>query len=105
MSETTRMRTILTSISEDHAYNGDVNVSDIGEFGLIKRLSSIVGAKSPDELIIGIGDDCAGEYGVTGVGGDVVSAPQTAVTVALIGRANVREGAPMLMRRDGACAG
>jgi thiamine-monophosphate kinase len=57
-----------------------------------------------DALYAGLAE-CAGEYGVTVVGGDVVSAPQTAVTVALIGRANVREGAPLLMRRDGACAG
>lgn len=36
-----------------------MNVSDLGEFGLIERLASIVGAGRPESLIAGIGDDAA----------------------------------------------
>jgi thiamine-monophosphate kinase len=36
-----------------------VNVSDIGEFGLIERLAKAVGASKPESLIVGIGDDAA----------------------------------------------
>jgi thiamine-monophosphate kinase len=162
-----------------------VDVSELGEFGLIKRLASVLDTEAPADLIVGIGDDaaawrvgdqvllattdtlvegvhflpefspwadvgwkalavnvsdiaamggerlfalvtlalpleaevsfteelygglmeCAQEYGVTIVGGDVVRAPQVSVTVALIGRAHMREGEPLLMRRDGAKAG
>jgi thiamine-monophosphate kinase len=146
-----------------------MKVSDIGEFGLIERLTAALGAQSADKLVVGIGDDAAvwrsgdsyvvattdtmvegvhflpgvipwtdigwkalavnvsdigamgGEpafalvtlalppqtnvqemdalyaglrefaqaYGVTIAGGDVVSAPQVSVTVALLGRAQV----------------
>src|SRR3990172_2152135 len=38
---------------------GRVNVSDIGEFGLIERLAKAVGASKPEGLIVGIGDDAA----------------------------------------------
>jgi thiamine-monophosphate kinase len=163
-----------------------VNVSDIGEFGLIERLAKAVGVERPESLIVGIGDDaaawrvtdavvlattdtlvegvhfvagrtpwadlgwkalavnvsdiaamggesqyalvtlalppqtpvqavdelyeglreCAREYGVTVAGGDVVRAPQIAITVALLGRADFgAEGSPRLMRRDAARAG
>jgi len=162
-----------------------VNVSELGEFGLIQRLAAIAGAEAPPDLIVGIGDDaaawrageqvllattdtlvegvhflpkfapwadvgwkalavnvsdiaamggeplfalvtlalplesevsfteelygglmeCALEYGVTVAGGDIVRAPQISVTIALIGRAQMREGEPLLMRRDGAKAG
>src|SRR3972149_1913022 len=40
-------------------YNGRVDVSDIGEFGLIERLAKAVGASKPEGLIVGIGDDAA----------------------------------------------
>jgi thiamine-monophosphate kinase len=162
-----------------------VNVSELGEFGLIERLTSVVGAEARGDLILGIGDDaaawrvgeqlvlattdtlvegvhflpefapwadvgwkalavnvsdiaamggeplfalvtlalpletevsfaeelyggmmeCAREYGVVVAGGDIVRAPQISVTVALIGRAQKREGEPLLMRRAGAKAG
>jgi thiamine-monophosphate kinase len=163
-----------------------VNVSDIGEFGLIERLAKAADAERPESLIVGIGDDaaawragdavvlattdtlvegvhflpgrtpwadlgwkalavnvsdiaamggepqyalvtlalppqtpvqavdqlyeglleCAREYGVTVAGGDVVRAPQIAITVALLGRADFgAEGSPRLMRRDAARAG
>jgi thiamine-monophosphate kinase len=36
-----------------------VNVSDLGEFGLIDRLAAAVGASRPESLIVGIGDDAA----------------------------------------------
>ena len=173
------------SIPEAHSYNGRVDVSEIGEFGLIERLTSMVAAKAPPELAVGIGDDaavwrageeyilattdtlvegvhflpavtpwadvgwkalavnvsdigamggeplfalvtlalpaetavgdmealyrglreCAQEYGVTVAGGDVVSAPQVSITVALIGRAGAADGEPRLLRRSGARAG
>lgn len=36
-----------------------MNVSDLGEFGLIDRLAKAVGADRPESLIVGIGDDAA----------------------------------------------
>jgi len=160
-----------------------VNVSDLGEFGLIERLRAALPAVAPDRLVIGIGDDaavwrrdagctiattdtmvagvhflpgavewrdigwkalatnisdiaamggmpafalvtlclppetpvdavdalytglreCADDYGVTIAGGDIVSAPVFAITIALIGEAKMsghRE--PLLLRRDAA---
>jgi thiamine-monophosphate kinase len=162
-----------------------VDVSEIGEFGLIERLASILGREAPADLIVGIGDDaavwragdqyviattdtmvegvhfladaaswadigwkalavnvsdigamggqplfalvtlalppdtgveamdalyrglngCAAEYGVAIAGGDIVSAPQVSVTVALIGRAQVAGGEPLLLLRSGAKPG
>ena len=162
-----------------------MNVSDLGEFGLIERLAKAAGASKPESLIVGIGDDaaawrvndavmlattdtlvegvhflpgtpwadlgwkalavnvsdiaamgglpqyalvtlalppqtpvdsvdalyeglreCAREYGVAVAGGDVVRAPQMAITVALLGRAEIDgEGRARLMRRDAARAG
>ena len=38
---------------------GRVNVSDLGEFGLIERLEKATGASKPEGLIVGIGDDAA----------------------------------------------
>lgn len=162
-----------------------MKASELGEFGLIERLSRLVGVEHPSELIVGIGDDaaawrsgddvllattdtlvedvhflpevtpwadvgwkalavnlsdiaamggeptfalvtlaipddwktedadglygglleCAREYGVAIVGGDIVSAGQFSVTVALIGRATRVDGQPALLRRDGARPG
>ena len=42
-----------------HRIMGAVNVSEIGEFGLIERLAKAVGADRPESLIVGIGDDAA----------------------------------------------
>ena len=160
-----------------------MKVSDLGEFGLIRRLASAIGA-GPEELIVGVGDDaavwrlgdraviattdtlvegvhfladapwrdigwkslavnvsdiaamggrplfalvtlalppqtdvaaiddlyaglndCARRYVVTIAGGDIVRAPQVSVTVALLGEAQQRDGAPLLLRRDAARAG
>lgn len=36
-----------------------MNVSDLGEFGLIDRLAAAVGGSHPESLIVGIGDDAA----------------------------------------------
>lgn len=162
-----------------------MNVSEIGEFGLIERLASILGREAPADLIVGIGDDaavwragdqyviattdtmvegvhfvagavswadvgwkalavnvsdigamggeplfalvtlslppeaeiedvdglysglreCAAEYGVAIAGGDIVSAPQVSVTVALLGRAQVSGGEPLLLLRSAAKPG
>ena len=163
-----------------------MEVSDIGEFGLIERLAKALGAERPETLIVGIGDDaaawrlndaivlattdtlvegvhflpgrtpwadldwkalainvsdiagmgglpqyalvtlalppqtpvqgvnelyeglreCAREYGVAIVGGDVVRAPQLVISVALLGQAEVdADGQARLMRRDAARAG
>ena len=176
----------MTKRTSPGQYNGPVRVSDLGEFGLIQRLSAAVGAPAPEALIVGIGDDaaawrvgdavllattdtlvagvhflpswvpwhdlgwkalainvsdiaamggeplfalvtlalppetavaaidelyaglreCALEYGVTVAGGDVVRAPQVALTVALLGRAEVGpQGEPLLLRRDEARVG
>lgn len=173
------------SIPEVRSYNGRVDVSEIGEFGLIERLTSILGREAPPDLIVGIGDDAAvwrtgdqyliattdtlvegvhflsgvtpwadvgwkalavnvsdigamgggplfalvtlalppetaaedmdalysglhegaGVYGVTVAGGDVVSAPQVSVTVALVGQARVSGGEPLLLLRGAARPG
>jgi len=162
-----------------------VKVSELGEFGLIQRLASVLGNGAAPDLVIGIGDDCAVwragreyllgttdtlvegvhfipgtapwaalgwkalavnvsdiaamggeplfalvtlalppsievshidslyeglsecavEYGVAIAGGDVVQASEVSVTVALVGRTQMREGAPLLMRRDAARVG
>src|SRR3990172_8032716 len=57
-SETMAMR-IRGEYSSGPPYNGRVNVSDLGEFGLIERLAKAVGAGRPESLIVGIGDDAA----------------------------------------------
>ena len=162
-----------------------MNVSELGEFGLIERLAAAIGPEPPAELIAGIGDDaavwrsgetvllattdtlvegvhfvpefspwadvgwkalavnvsdiaamggeplfalitldlppgtavsvaddlyaglleCGRQYEVAIAGGDIVRAPQISITIALIGRAQMRDGKPLLMRRDGAKAG
>jgi thiamine-monophosphate kinase len=162
-----------------------MRISEIGEFGLIRRLGSLLGGEPPADLVVGIGDDCAvwqaGDhyllattdtlveevhflagvapwsdvgwkalavnvsdiaamggvpmfalvtltlptntpvettdrlyqglkncsrtYGVTVAGGDIVRGTAVAISVALIGRAQLRDGVPLLMRRDGAKAG
>ena len=162
-----------------------MDVSQLGEFGLIERLTGIVGAEAPPDLIIGPGDDAAvwrigseyliattdamvegvhflperdrwedvgwkalaanvsdlaamggtplfalvtlalppetpaeamdalyrglsesaREYGIAIAGGDVVRAAQVSVTVALMGRAEQRDGEPIVLRRSAAQTG
>jgi thiamine-monophosphate kinase len=43
-----------------------VNVSDLGEFGLIDRLATAIGAVRPKSLIVGIGDDAAAWFAAGG---------------------------------------
>ena len=58
----------------------------------------------PDDLYAGL-MECATEYGVTIAGGDIVRASELSITIALIGRAQMQDGEPLLMRRDAAKAG
>src|SRR3990172_8733186 len=82
-----------------------VNVSDIAAVGGEPQYALVTLALPPqtpvqavDELYEGL-RECAREYGVTVVGGDVVRAPQVMVSVALLGRAEVgADGSPRLMR-------
>ncbi len=88
-----------------------VNVSDIAAMGgepLFALVTLALPPQTPvdaiDQLYSGLGE-CACEYRVTVAGGDIVRAPQFSVTVALIGRAQMHDGEPLLMLRDGAQAG
>jgi len=88
-----------------------VNVSDIAAMGgeplfalVTLALPSDTETESVDELYDGL-RECAREYGVTIAGGDIVRASEFSITVALIGKAQIRDGEPLLMRRDGARAG
>jgi thiamine-monophosphate kinase len=88
-----------------------VNVSDIAAMGGVPLFALVTLALPPetpvdtaDALYEGL-SACARDYELIVAGGDVVQAPQISVTVALIGRAQTRDGVPLLMRRDGARAG
>ena len=88
-----------------------VNVSDIAAMGG-EPLFALVTLALPPETSVAVADDlyagiseCARKYGVTIAGGDIVRAPQVSLTIALMGRAQMRDGEPLLMRRDGAKAG
>jgi thiamine-monophosphate kinase len=88
-----------------------VNVSDIAAMGG-EPLFALVTLAVPQETEVSDIDslyeglrECATEHGVVIAGGDVVRATEVSVTVALIGRAQMREGAPLLMRRDAAKVG
>jgi len=89
-----------------------INVSDIAAMGGEPLFALVTLALPPeteveaiDELYAGL-RECAGEYGVTVAGGDVVRAPQVMLTIALLGRAEMgAEGQPLLLLRDGARTG
>ena len=88
-----------------------VNVSDIAAMGG-EPLFALITLALPPETDVAVVDDlyvglleCARQYGVTIAGGDIVRAPQVSVTIALIGRAQMRDGEPLLMWRDAAKAG
>ena len=88
-----------------------VNVSDIAAMGG-EPLFALVTLALPPETDVSVPDDlyaglmeCATEYGVTIAGGDIVRASEISITIALIGRAQTRDGKPLLMRRDAAKAG
>lgn len=87
------------------------NVSDIaamgGEpsFALVTLCLPPMPAAAIDALYTGL-MECAAAYGVTIAGGDIVSAPVFAITIALFGDARTgADGAPLLLRRDAARAG
>jgi len=88
------------------------NISDIAAMGgtpayalVTLCLPGDTAVTSLDELYAGL-RECAAEYGVTVAGGDTVSAPVLAVTVALTGvAAELPGGSPALLRRDAASAG
>ena len=88
-----------------------VNVSDIAAMGGRPTFALVTLALPPDadvEAVEGMYDGlrrCADAYGVEVVGGDVVSAPQVSITVALMGEAVVDSGEPRLLRRDAARPG
>jgi thiamine-monophosphate kinase len=89
-----------------------VNVSDIAAMGGVPQYALVTlavpteSALTPVEQIYKGLTDCAHDYGVAIIGGDLVRAAQVSVSVALIGRAGLdEEGEQRLMRRDGAQAG
>ena len=88
-----------------------VNVSDIAAMGgrptfalVTLALPPSSGVSDLEELYEGLGQ-CAEAYGVTVAGGDIVSAPQLSITVALLGDAVMDSGDPLLLRRDAAREG
>ena len=89
-----------------------VNVSDVAAMGGEPAVSLVTLCLPPgtdvetvDALYAGIGE-CARAYGVDVAGGDVVSSPVLAITVALYGTAARRaDGEPAILRRDAAAAG
>jgi thiamine-monophosphate kinase len=89
-----------------------VNVSDVAAMGGEPQYALVTLALPPqtpvqdvDELYEGL-RECAREYGVAIAGGDIVRAPQVAITVAVLGQAGIdAEGQARLMRRDAARAG
>jgi thiamine-monophosphate kinase len=89
-----------------------VNVSDIAAMGGSPSFALVTLCLPPetpaaamDELYDGL-RECAESYGVTIAGGDVVSAGQFSVTVALAGEARVDEaGRPLLLLRSTAKVG
>jgi thiamine-monophosphate kinase len=88
------------------------NVSDIAAMGgspsfalVTMHLPANVPVSEIDELYAGL-RECAEVYGVTVAGGDIVTAPTFAITVALSGEAvSDEQGHPLLLRRDAAQAG
>jgi thiamine-monophosphate kinase len=89
-----------------------VNVSDIAAMGgtpsfalVTVHLPAATPVADVDEMYAGL-RECAEVYGVTVAGGDIVSSPVLAITVALAGEAVWNEqGQPLLLRRDAARAG
>jgi thiamine-monophosphate kinase len=89
-----------------------VNVSDIAAMGGIPRFALVTLMLPPatpvsvvDALYAGL-EACAQDYGVTIAGGDIVSAPTLAVTVALTGETtSASDGSMLALRRDAAVPG
>ncbi len=87
------------------------NVSDIAAMGGTPLFALVTLALPPNmpvddvEVLYAGLAECAREYGLMIAGGDVVRAPQTSITVALIGKAERRDAEPLLLRRDAARPG
>ncbi|MCH8815782.1 MAG: thiamine-phosphate kinase, partial [Chloroflexi bacterium] len=88
-----------------------VNVSDIAAMGGCPTFALVTLALPSDSEVTELEEMysglrlCADAYGVEVVGGDVVSAPQVSITVALMGEAVIHSGEPLLLRRDAARPG
>lgn len=89
-----------------------VNVSDVAAMGGTPSFALVTLCLPPGALVEDIDAlyrgvlTCAEAYGVTVAGGDIVSAPVFAITVALYGASALDDaGAPVLLRRDAARAG
>jgi thiamine-monophosphate kinase len=89
-----------------------VNVSDIAAMGGAPSFALVTLALPPDtpgeamdQLYDGL-QECAGVYGVTIAGGDIVASDQFAITIALAAEARVDQaGNALLLRRDAARPG
>jgi len=88
-----------------------VNVSDIAAMGGEPMFALVTLALPPetdvetvDDIYAGLAE-CAEQFGVAIVGGDVIRSPQVSVNITLIGRSQMDGRKPLLMRRDGARAG
>jgi len=88
-----------------------VNVSDIMAMGGVPEVALVSLALPPHADIAHVEAmyeglrQCAATYDVAVAGGDVVRGERTSVSVAIVGRALLREGRPSLLRRDGAKPG
>lgn len=89
-----------------------VNVSDIAAMGGTPQYALVTLALPPDTPVSTVDElqggmqECAAEYDVAVVGGDVVRAGEVSVTLALVGRGGEDErGNQALLRRDAARAG
>jgi thiamine-monophosphate kinase len=88
------------------------NMSDIAAMGGAPAFALVTLCLPPDTAVDDIDAlyaglrECADAYGVTVAGGDIVSAPVFAITIALTGDAAVdADGAPLLLRRNAARIG
>ena len=88
-----------------------VNVSDIAAMGgtpeaalVTLCLPSDLEVAAVDEMYEGM-RECASEYGLVIAGGDVVRSPTIALTVAVLGTGEERDGVPVLLLRSGAKVG
>lgn len=88
-----------------------VNLSDIAAMGGTPLFALVTlgllrdtRLESMEALYHGL-RDCAREYEVTIVGGDIVRARQVTVSVTIIGRAERKNREPLILRRDGARPG
>jgi thiamine-monophosphate kinase len=89
-----------------------VNISDIAAMGGTPAFALVTLCLPPDTRVAAVDAlyeglrECADAYGVTVAGGDIVSAPVFAITIAVAGDASVdAAGAPLLLRRNAAKAG